>query len=605
MGVRIITLFLLVLITTSYSVAQSLPANMYPDNHVPFIHGVASGDPGTHDVVLWTRVEPNNINSAELITWEVSHDSSFSNIVSSGSKLALPEKDWTIRVLAGGLAPHMQYFYRFHTENGAYSAVGRTRTAPNYAINHSRLAIMSCSSVFSGYFNAYQRIAERQDLDMLVHVGDYIYDFVDPDEEVRIPNPYPTDPVTLNEWRDRHKFYLLDPNLREARRMHPWVSLWDNHDVDFQPGNEIDPFIAWYEYLPSRMPDSNAFNKVNRKISYGPLMDVFVVDVLTNKGQDSIPGGTSMIGNEQYAWLTNELIQSSAKWKILAMQNLMCGWSVQGVPAFIGLGSGGVLDDSNWDGYDADRDRLLNFLKTETINNVIVLSGDSHVTIFGDLSVDPYNQNEYNGETGSGSVAVEMLPTSINRGNFDEMGFGWAIPLVMPILSNANPQHLKMELTKHGYGILDIQPNRCIGETWYSEILNLSNQELFGFGFRVNDQVNHWERVEEQGPTPPKDLSTLGFPELPVQSLISPIIHAYPVPSSTEINLKFDSQIGENYEIEVFTLTGTQTGIKMNVLASDQRTKVTLDLAKLSDKFYLLCVNNKKSRSCSSLILVR
>ncbi len=585
--------------------SQGLPSNMYPDMHHPFIHGVASGDPGPNDVVLWTRIEPDNSLNLELISWEISEDSMFLTIVSSGNAQALPEKDWTVNIIANGLSPHTQYFYRFSTMNGNFSTIGRTRTAPNYGINHSRLAIMSCSSIFSGYFNAYRRIAERQDLDMIVHVGDYIYDFVDPDEEIRIPNPYPIDPVTISEWRERHKFYLMDPDLREARRMHPWVSLWDNHDVDFQAGHESAPFEAWYEYLPSKMPDSNDVTMVHRKISYGPLMDIFVTDVLTKKGQDSISGGTSMIGNEQYTWLTNELSQSTAKWKILPMQNLMCGWSVQGVPAFIGLGSGGVLDNTNWDGYDADRDRLLSYLENQNIDNVVVLSGDSHVTIFGDLSVNPYDPNVYDGSTGNGSVAVEMLPTSISRGNFDEMGFGWAIPIVIPVLSNANPQHIKMELTKHGYGILDIQPSRCIGETWYSDKLNLSNQESFGFGFRVNDGFNHWERTEELNPSPPKDISSLGFQELWVGPNEHTAIHLYPNPTASEITIEFEARVGEEYEVEIFTLTGSDTGIRQIINASSKHISTSLNLSSLTETHYLLCVKSVNSSSCSSLIFKR
>ena len=113
---------------------------------------------------------------------------------------------------------------------------------------------MSCSSIFSGYFNAYRRIAERNDIDLVVHLGDYIYDFVDADEQVRVPVPAPVDPQTLAEWRERHSYYLLDPDLRAARQMQPWAVIWDNHDTDGDsPQHTADAMQAFLEYVPMRL----------------------------------------------------------------------------------------------------------------------------------------------------------------------------------------------------------------------------------------------------------------------------------------------------------------------------------------------------------------
>ncbi len=402
--------------------SQTLPANMYPDANYPFIHGVASGDPTFFSVIIWTRIEPESLTHIPAVIYQVSKDERFQNIVKQGMVQTDSSKDWTIKVDVQDLEPYKQYYYRFQDEQNRFSSIGRTRTTPKDTCSHLRIAIASCSSVFSGFFNAYRRIAEKKDLDLVIHVGDYIYDFVDPDEKIRIPTPFPIDPRTLGEWRNRHKFYLLDPDLREARRVHPWVALWDNHDVDFDESDTLAPYQAFWEYLPIRKPDINDPKKIYRKISYGNLMEMFVIDVLTYRGQDTISGTeTSLIGNHQYEWLTSELSNSQAIWKLLPMQKLMCGWSIKGVPSSFGFGSGDVLDNKNWDGYDADRDRLLNYISQNNIQNIVVLSGDSHVTIFGDLSVDPYNVAVYNPSTGSGSFGVEMLPTSISRGNFYEM----------------------------------------------------------------------------------------------------------------------------------------------------------------------------------------
>lgn len=585
--------------------AQTLPANMFPDVNAPFIHGVASGDPTPEAVIILTRVEPDSASQMSLITWEVALDPTFSNMVKSGTRLTDGTRDWTVKVDVTGLAQHTQYFYRFFDIHGNYSAVGRTRTAPADPIPHARVGVMSCSSIFSGFFNAYRRLAERTDLDMIIHVGDYLYDFVDEDEEVRLPTPYPIDPVTLEEWRDRHKYYLLDPDLREARRMHPWVVLWDNHDIDFQPGHETAPFVAFNEYIPVRYPDSTALDKIYRKVSYGSIMDIFVLDVEQYQNVDVLPGGQpSMMGNPQYQWLTTELTSSTAQWKLLPMQKLMSGWSVIGIPNWIGLGSV-TIDDGNWDGFDADRDRLLNFLSQNNVNNVVALSGDSHITVFGDLSIDPYSPSVYNPSTGAGSVAVEMLPTSISRGNFDEMGFGWAVPIVQPILMTANPNYYFTELTKHGYGILDIRTDSCVGEVWYSDILNLTTSESFGRGYVVHKNENHWRRTHRTLPTPPKDISSLGVPFNPTKLTTTPVVQVFPNPTAHTIQIGIETDPGQNYQVEIYTLTGSRTGMEKQFMADDSQTMLMFDLSVLAQGTYLVCVRHAYSGTCTSVMVVR
>ncbi len=597
-------IFLLLLLVNNLN-SQTLPANMFPDVNAPFIHGVASGDPTVDAVIIWTRVEPDSLTQVSLIHWEVATNQDFSSIVSSGTKLTDGSKDWTIKVDVTGLNQHSQYFFRFYDTNGNYSVVGRTRTAPDGAIPHSRLGIMSCSSVYSGFFNAYRRLAERTDLDMIIHVGDYLYDFVDEDEEVRLPTPYPSDPITLEEWRNRHKFYLLDPDLREARRMHPWVVLWDNHDIDFEIGHETAPFVAFHEYIPIRMPDTLNINQIHRKISYGSLLDIFVVDIEQYQNVDSlVDGEPSMMGISQYQWLTNELSSSNATWKLLPMQKLMSGWSVIGIPSWIGLGSS-VLDDGNWDGFDAERDMLLNFLSQNSINNVVALSGDSHITVFGDLCVDPYDGNLYDPSTGSGSVAVEMLPTSISRGNFDEMGFGWAVPIVEPILMNANPNYSFTELTEHGYGILDIRSDSCVGEVWYSGILNLTNTETFGRGHVVLKDENHWQRSPRTSPTPPKDITSLGIPFYSSIVSKSPNVKIFPNPTTHLIQIVIETNIGQEYLVEIFTLTGSRTEIQKSFTADHTETTLDFDLSSLTQGTFLVCVRQKGDVNCTSVMVVR
>ena len=597
--------FLVLFLCSVENYAQTFPENIYLDSdHFPFTYGVTSGDPTTDRVIIWTRIESNQ---SESVTWQISKDSLFSNIEQTGTFLTDSQRDWTVKVDLDNLEAETSYYYRFVSQAGEFSDIGCAKTAPISDYDHSRLAIMSCSSVYSGFFNAYKRIAERKDLDLIIHVGDYIYDFVDPDEQVRIPEPFPIDPITLSEWRERHRYYLMDPDLRAARKSHSWIVLWDNHDVDGQPGHEFAPIQAFMEYIPVRLPNPNDSSLIYRKISYGNLMDIFVTDVLIYKNQDTlVDGSASMIGNSQYDWLTQNLATSTAKWKLLPMQNLMAGWSIQNLPAFIGLGQNGVLDPTNWDGYDNDRDRLLNFIGSNNIDNVIALSGDSHVSIVADLSTDPQNNSVYNSQTGQGSVAVEFLPTSITRGNFDELGFGWAIGIVTPIMEAENPNHVFMNLIDHGYGLLDVKQDSCVAELWYSEILNASNTEDFERGYIVKDGENHWRRNHTTQATPAK---TDGEVSILENKQIE--FNFYPNPANKIVVIENPG----NYNIEsvrLISIDGKENKLlkpigenqmNQNYPINENKVSQTFSLSGLSKGIYTIKIKTTKGEFNSKLVI--
>src|SRR5262249_55947299 len=152
------------------------------------------GDPLPDGVMLWTRVTPASPTPQLTVQWEISDTPAFATILLRGTASARAEHDFTVRVDVRGLAPAHTYFYRFTDAGGLRSAVGRTRTAPGPHVDQLRFAVASCSSIYSGYFNAYRRIAERADLDLFIHLGDYLYDFVDDQERVRVPEPFPEVP---------------------------------------------------------------------------------------------------------------------------------------------------------------------------------------------------------------------------------------------------------------------------------------------------------------------------------------------------------------------------------------------------------------------------
>jgi len=237
-----------------------LPDRMYADTlHFPFEYGVASGDPLPNGFILWTRLSTEENPDLNNISWRVSTDSNFINIVQSGTVTALEENDWTINLDVSKLEPATTYYYQFADTLDRKSAIGRTKTTPEHQVDvdHAKIAITSCSSIYSGYFNAYRRISERDDLDLWIHLGDYIYDYVDEDEQVRIPEPDPIDPQKKEEFWQRHRYYLLDPDLRAVRQQQPIFALWDNHDIyKNNEENLIGSLEAFFDYLPIRMPQS-------------------------------------------------------------------------------------------------------------------------------------------------------------------------------------------------------------------------------------------------------------------------------------------------------------------------------------------------------------
>lgn len=477
----------------------SYPPRIYADSaHAPFLHGVASADPTADAVLLWTRVEPAPGQVGPIaVDWELAADPAFTQVVGSGTANADAAADWTLTVEATGLQADRRYWYRFTDPAGKVSLIGRTRTLPNSSGPHVRLAVASCSSTYSGYFNGYRDIGMRDDINLVVHLGDYVYDYPDPDELVRVPTPVPTQPTNLAEWRATHRYLLLDPDLRLARSKHPFAVIWDNHDVYAAPQ---DAQQAFHEYVPIRLEDPAQPAHIYRKISLGPLADLILIDVTTLRDIDTLPNGDrSLLGTDQWTWLKAQLASSTAQWRIIGNERMVGEFSLAGLPAFIPYGDGPVADSSAWDGYTAERDSLLATLSAYGLHNNMLISGDIHMSFACDLA--PSNV-AYDPQTGAGSVATEFLPTSISRGNFDEAGYGgFLADLAQAAMALANPHHVFEELESHGYGILDIRPDRTIGEYWYTDILTPQAPTTFATAYQTLDGSDHWDRNALNNPS--------------------------------------------------------------------------------------------------------
>jgi alkaline phosphatase D len=559
----------------------TLPANLYPDtDHAPFLWGVASGDPLPASVLIWTRPDPEATNGgAHTLQWAVATDEAMTQVVASGQTIASATNDHCVTVDVSGLMPSTTYHYRFTSANGDHSATGRTRTAPVGSAAQLKIAVASCSSLFSGFFNAYARIAEREDLDLVIHLGDYIYDFVDPDEEVRVPSPYPTDPETEDEWRERHRLYLLDPDLRAARQMHPWVVTWDNHDFN---RTSFEGFQAFWEYVPRRNVHDD-ISKIYRNFSYGDLVDLTVIDIQQYRNRDTLaPGENSTMGNQQRAWYLNTLGAQSAKWRITANQKMFGGWYSEGIPSWIPVpNDGGVFSRGSWDGFQAERDSILRFIQENGIDNFMVISGDAHMSFAMDLSRAPKNGSVYHPATGNGSLGVEFLPTSITRGNFDESGVpAFAVPIFESASNGINPHHRYTEFTKHGYGLLHIDHDSIVAEWWYSGILSETLTETLGKRMTVGDRQNRWKRAS-------------GFAPLDVagHSLLDKGFQLYPNPTTGLMDVSVQHPASGGLRASVIAMDG-RTVLE---LGSIYKEAFSVDVHGLSAGTYVLLLQSEQA----------
>ncbi|MGH8445723.1 MAG: alkaline phosphatase D family protein [Solimonas sp.] len=406
---------------------------------LPFAHGVASGDPLKDRVIIWTRITETTPSADNVaVRWEVSDTPDFAKIVKSGTQRTTATRDWTVKVDVTGLAPASTYYYRFEAF-GRQSIAGRTRTAPDTAVESIRFAVLSCSSYWSSYWSGLAHIADRNDLDLVVHCGDYIYDFVDQDEGVRARKddkdtalPDYRDWLNLTELRRRYALWRSDANNLRAHQQHPWFIVWDNHDLDEDYGNELptpfdgeqsettlaDTTRVFWEWTPSRpvkadgsgdfilvddgsYPEPEDAKLVWRRLPFGPMLDVFGVDTqigLPGHGltmdASHLPSGNSLMGRTQFEWLTQGMrdsAQAGVTWRFVNNQTWLAPVDIpdliDGLPPLPKIGI------SRWTGYTEERAALMQYLRggndaSFRVRNNIVVSGDAHGNLGSDLIED-------------------------------------------------------------------------------------------------------------------------------------------------------------------------------------------------------------------------
>ncbi len=434
----------------------------------PFTLGVASGDPLADRVILWTRLAPQPLaddgrggmaaDPVEVV-WQVATDESFETVVAAGVAVAEAAFGHSVHVDATGLEPGTEYRYRFAVGDHT-SPVGRTRTLATGSPERFSLAVVNCQMLEGGQYGAYRNLAD-EDLDVVLHLGDYIYEYPGGTAD-RAAAPARA-LATLDDYRLRYAAYKVDEHLQAAHARFPFVATWDDHEVannyagDLLPGDP-DPEVgralkgaayqAWWEHLPVRLEAPNASSDlaVYRALAVGDLARVHVLDERQDADQppcrpdegmpvdfgdceERLGEDRSRLGQAQEAWLEHSLAEGGVTWNLLGNPVVLAG---------VDAGRDGAafyLD--TWDGYPQARERLIAQLGASS--NPVVLTGDYHAGMVLDVHERPFDQ-------ASAVAAPEFMAPPISS------------PLFADDVSPRTP-HLRQQLNNHGYLTVEVTPD--------------------------------------------------------------------------------------------------------------------------------------------------
>ncbi|MEU9414132.1 alkaline phosphatase D family protein [Streptomyces sp. NPDC048272] len=498
-----------------------------------FPHGVASGDPLPDGVLLWTRVTPSpeavpgsGLGPDTAVGWEVAEDRNFARIVASGSVTATAATDHTVKVDVRGLRPHTPYWYRF-TAGATVSAIGRTLTAPavDAATPGIRFGVVSCANWESGYFSAYRHLAARTDLDAVLHLGDYVYEYASgtyPEAKYVVrPHQPRHEIVSLADYRTRHGTYKTDADLQALHAAHPVVAIWDDHEFandawsggaeNHTAGAEGDWAAraaaakqAYFEWMPVR---ASIAGTVYRRLRFGSLVDLHLLDLRTFRSQQVKVGSgavddpeRTITGRAQLDWLKSGLANSNAAWKLVGTSVMISPVAFGSLPAhllkplakLLGLPEGGLaISTDQWDGYTDDRKELLGHLKDRGIKNTVFLTGDIHMAWANDV---PVNMATY---PISGTAATEFVVTSVTSDNIDDILHVPAdtASLVAETAVKAANRHVRwLDMDAHGYGVLDVTGERS--QMDYFVISDKRRQDARSTWARSYRTLNGTQKVE-------------------------------------------------------------------------------------------------------------
>lgn len=538
----------------------------------PFYHGVASGDPLSDRVIIWTRLTPDTgfVGQAD-VEWRVALDTGMTQIVQSGIYSTHDSLDYTVKIDVPGLQPNTFYYYEF-TYNMMHSIRGRTKTTPNNLQDSLRFAVFSCANFEAGFFNSYRVIKERNDVDAVIHLGDYIYEYEQNGYAYNSSSGRHWEPsneiITLSDYRTRYSCYKLDDDLIRLHQQYPTIVVWDDHESandswmngaenhDGGEGNWVDrkkaSQRAFMEWLPVRHQQAGNNSMIYRKINYGNLVDLFMLDtrLIGREEQAGTTGSTvndpnrTLLGTTQYNWLVSNLLASTAQWKILGQQVMFAPLEVAGI----------AVNEDQWDGYPAERNKIMSFVLANNINDIVVITGDIHTSWANDIPTANYQSN------GTGSAFVEFVTPSVTSPGFP-LGVGESI------IQLAN-NHIKYtDLSKHGFFILDLNQQRAQADWFYVNTIDQSSgQYTYGDSWYENHNERHlrhsisaatlrYNMQHLQAPLWPRPY-VVNTTEISQPEQTSAVLGVYPNPFTEGITLQVGLNLTSDILISIADLNG-------------------------------------------------
>jgi alkaline phosphatase D len=476
-----------------------------------FAHGVASGDPLHDAMVLWTRVTPTAAGEVPVL-WELAQDAAFRQRVAAGIVLTDQSADFTVKVDVHSLRPGQSYFYRFRTA-AATSPVGRMRTLPAGHVESFRLGVVCCAHYVQGYFHVYRELAQRDDLDLLLHLGDYLYESGNLAAGVRSVSP-DGELLDLSAYRQRYALYRTDPDVQAVHARHPFALVWDDHEVSnnaWRDGalghaagdgdyalRKAAALQAYYEWLPVREPADGERQRLYRTLEVGDLLSLHLLDtrhfareralsiVDYVHPQTGVLDGTrffadlaaprALLGEEQRSFLRDAL-GSPATWQVLGQQVLVAPmWLPAPITTrqvtFAQYAALAALAQSNpaaltaaqrrllaapaipynldaWDGYSAEQSWLFETAHSLDIN-LLVLSGDTHNAWASDLRA-----------AAGAAIGAELACPSVSSRGLEELLQGQDPAEVAAGALAAIPQLRYAETAHRGWLTVTFSPQKA------------------------------------------------------------------------------------------------------------------------------------------------
>lgn len=538
-GLGLLTPFV---ISFSRRIGASAPAPLSPrsgsDPAVVFPQSVASGDPTESGVMLWTRIEPASLRPGEPLWFQVADDPGFRSLQIEGTVPADaigPSQDHTVRVdLTGQLDSDRRYYYRF-LYAGVASRAGRCRTLPSSFSHPAKLTVATicCHEYSSGYYAALRALAARDEVDLVLHLGDFIYErprdlVLDegspyPDRQLTLPSGA-GNALDLEDYRFLYRLYRTEPDLQRCQEQHTFVQIWDDHELandcywdyerdtlgapdhpytlDSQYGNDPallrqlarDAMQAWQEYVPARVAvdplasHPHDYFKINRSLRWGRLAELFVTDERSYRTPHPCGEGRlgqrhlsvdcpvtrddqgSMLGPAQRDWLVSGLTGSPAQWKI---------W---GNPVFFGELTvmrnfrRVPLSTDAWDGYPGERAYITEAIRDNGIDDFVVLTGDFHTYIASHIKVDYRNPAN---RLPSNTVGVEFMTTAVSSTNNvdrialllgqEQIDLATGAALGDKAVRSVNPHIALFDTAQHGYAITEFTPEACVWSAYVTD----------------------------------------------------------------------------------------------------------------------------------------